>query len=269
MPTTPPRAPKLPAVDPGDLDGVSPLIAFGTACGGGLLAAAFASAPAAERVTSAFDGGAGAWAALVATELPAMWIAIYVLRRAREGLRAFGGPGAKERALAATIAAALLFAFLALLGAVLRATTHHHALAGATFAATALASAAVLVPVAARAASIARGWIERRARLRLALAAAVAGIAAAAGTWRVARALLALSPETSAVVVDLVAFAVAALLASRPEVSSRRVLAWFGPPASAVVFAFGVESLTRSPALESAIIEHAAVFEPAVRVFVH
>jgi len=273
MPTIPPRSSRPPAYDGDDQgEAISPLTAFGTAVGAAFVASVLASGPAALRVSEALDGGGGVWPALAAAELPAMLIAVYVLRRAREGLRAFRGPDANERALALAIGGTLLLIVLTAMGAVLRATTHHHALAGATFAAMALSVATVLVPVSARTAAIARGWLERGARVRLALFGVLLLAFVGGAAWRLARALPAnevLSPTGSAVVVDLVAFAVAAILASRPEVAGRRLLALFGPPAAAVVFALGVSSLIRSPSLDEAIADYAPVFAPAVRVVIH
>jgi hypothetical protein len=97
---------------------------FGTAVGLAVVASALASGPAALRVSSAPDGASGAWPALAAALFFPMLGAIYLLRRTRQGVRAFAGTGAEIRALGLFLFSALLVVTMALLGAGLRAATN-------------------------------------------------------------------------------------------------------------------------------------------------
>ena len=69
-----------------------------------------------------------------AAALAPMVAAVVILRGAREGLRAFGGKGGELRAYGVGLWSASLLVLLSFFGSSLRSTTHHHALAGVTFA---------------------------------------------------------------------------------------------------------------------------------------
>jgi len=122
--------------------------ACGEACLGGLLA----SIPAALRVTARCHCAApGILAVLGMAALVPMLVVILVLRGARSGAVQLE---LSMPRLTATLAvwAALLVPTLAVLGTLLRARTHNHALAGVTFAVVALASGAMALPIGCRAA---------------------------------------------------------------------------------------------------------------------
>ena len=87
-----------------------------------------------------------AWVALAAAALVPMVAAVVVLRGAREGLRAFAGPGAGLRAFGVGLWIASLIVAFTFFGGVLRAHTHHHGLAGVTFAFGALGLAIAIGP---------------------------------------------------------------------------------------------------------------------------
>jgi hypothetical protein len=236
-----------------------------TALGAAALAACVASLPAALRVGSAFSSMPRAWGACAATMILPMFVALLVLRQARVGVRALGGEQPSARALGIAIWLVTLFFSLAAFGAMLRATTHNHALAGATFAFGAVALAVGLGIVCARIAAIVGNTAEptRRALIvglggLLALAVLVAGIRWAHALDGAASA----STSAGALCVDFLAFGLAALFASRPSFVARPVLAIVGPIVAVAVLALGIATLrgertafdaisTRAPALEA------------------
>ncbi|MEO6575060.1 MAG: hypothetical protein ABIP89_14545, partial [Polyangiaceae bacterium] len=177
------------------------------------------------------------------------------------------GAGASERGLGFAIFGVLLLIVMTVLGAILRATTHHHALAGVTFALVTIVAALVLAPISGRTANILATWVAEKKVSHLVMAGAfvvasmpvVAVIVARLGSGA------SLSRPAAAVIVDLLAFAIAALLASRPELKDRRILAIFGPPVAAALFALGLTTLHTSALLDATIHERAPAFAPAVR----
>ncbi len=271
MPSAPPPSNRPP--EPDELhadDGGSFVLRLGTGVGVGALAAAVAAIPAAMRSAPAIASSApNVWIACVATLILPMLLAVLVLRRARVGLRAIAGPDAIARSLAVAIWLFLLFVFEALFGSMLRATTHHHALAGTTFAIVSLGVAFVLAVLCARFATLVstRGIAVRRFLIvasggLLTLAIVVAGL-------RFARAFGggdASGPSPGSLFVDLLAFGIAAVFASRPSLAQRRALALAGPPIAATLFAIGMWSLHSSAAMVDGIAEHAPALGPIARL---
>jgi hypothetical protein len=244
------------------------VLRFGTAVGLALIAALACALPAALRV-SALGAGAGgtmrAWVALSAAALGPMVGAVVVLRGAREGLRAFGGPGAELRAFGAALWLASLLVALAIFGSALRATTHHHALAGVTFAAGAVALAIGTALLCARIVAILR---DASAGARRGLVVALGLLALLAIAWVGMRFMSAAAhdPASSAAagtVVDVLAFAFGALFAARRSLATRRQLALVGPPIAVFLAAVGASTLRDAPLLD-AIDERAPAFAPVV-----
>jgi hypothetical protein len=250
--------------------GASFVVRFGTAVGLGVLAALVGAVPATLRVASvAGDGGAGpgrVWLALAAAALAPMLAAVVVLRGAREGLRAFAGPGAGLRALGIALWLASLLVGLTFFGSVLRAETHQHALAGVTFAFGALAFSVASAVVCARLVSIARGApaFGRRALVFVAGTMAVLALAFVGLRFLHAASHDAASYGAAGTVVDVLAFALAAFFASHRALRGRRAFALLGPPVAVVVVALGVLTLRGAPLLRDAIGESAPAFAPVV-----
>lgn len=255
-----------------DEGGSALLVRFGTAVGLAAVAALACVVPAALRVASSDAGDVGrthAWIGLAAAALLPMLAAVVVLRGAREGLRAFAGAGAGLRLYVMTLWMAVLLLGLSLFGSVLRATTHHHGLAGVTFAFGALAFAVGDALVCVRVFNIARMMPEGGRRvLLLALGAAVGIVLLAVGV-RFVRAAShdEVSYAAAGTVVDVLAFALAALFASRRSLVSRRSIALVGPPIAVVVAAVGVAMLREAP-LRAAIGERAPAFGAIVEALV-
>ncbi len=237
-----------------------------TALGLGVIAGLACSLPATLRVSErvlATESASRIWLGLATTALAPMVCAILVLRGAREGLRAFSGPGARIRVLGAGVAVLGLTVGLSLFGSVLRAATHNRALAGVTF-----AMGGLLVVVSA---AVAGGrlvvLLEQAPPSRRALAGvAIVLVLGAALAWTGMRfaSVAGRDPASSAsagVVVDVLAFALAALFAARPSFAERRSLAFAGPVLAVIVACWGF-SVLRDPVVRAAIEERAPAFAP-------
>jgi hypothetical protein len=237
-----------------------------TALGLGVIAGLACSLPATLRVSdrvAATEPASRIWLGLATSALAPMVCAILVLRGAREGLRAFSGPGARIRGLGAGVALSGLIVGLSLFGSILRAVTHNRALAGVTFAMVGL----VLVVSAAAASGRVVVLLEKAPpRCRAVAGFAIVLAVGAALAWTGLRfASVAgrdpTSPGSAGLVVDVLAFALAALFAARPSFAQRRSLAFAGP-ALAVLIAFWGLSVLRDPVVRAAIEERAPAFAP-------
>jgi hypothetical protein len=278
----PPSLPPLPPTTfrPPPLEGTPPPVParqrFGAIVGAGVLAAAFMSLPASLRVGAAPGSGGAlpAWLSLVACAVVPATLGVALLRAAREGLRAFAGPDAMLHLLGAVTWAVCLFGAMTALGAGLRATTHHHGLAGVTFALAALVAAVAIGLVVRRVVVLAQRSSPRARAVLVgltmaALAAVVAAVAiGGVGLTRAAPAGTsgALPPSTGAMFVDLLAFAIATGFLSRAEFARRHLLARLGLPVGGGLFTLGVLLLVRSSPLADAIVERAPAFAPLVAV---
>lgn len=253
--------PPAPSAGP---DERSATLRVGGAVGAAALATFACVVPAAMRVASTPElGTLQAWAALFAAALGPMVAAVVVLRGAREGLRAFAGSGAELRAFGVGLWVATMLIGLTIFGSVLRATTHHHGLAGVTFAFVALAMAVGDALVCARIMGIARRLPERPRRLVLIAIAIAVGIILFAVGVRFVRAAShdAASYAAAGTVVDVLAFALAAVFASRPWLARRRMLPVLGPPIALVIAILGVIAL-RDPPVYDAVSAQAPAFLP-------
>jgi hypothetical protein len=252
-------------------EAVSFIMRFGTAVGLAAVAALTCALPATMRISNALasEGTARVWTALAAAALGPMVAAVVVLRGAREGMRAFGGPGSALRAFGVALWLASLMVGLSVFGSVLRATTHQHALAGVTFAFGAVALAIGSGVVCARLVSILRD-APPGARRVFALVLGLLSCAAVAwvglGFVRAASSDSA-SSAAAGTVVDILAFALAALFGARRSFVARRPLALVGPPVAVVLLAVGASTLRDAPLLE-AIGERAPAFAPAASLVV-
>jgi hypothetical protein len=244
---------------------------FGTAVGLGALAALAGAVPATMRVASVAGDGAGparVWLALAAAALLPMLAAVWVLRGAREGLRAFAGPGAGLRAAGAGLWVASLLAGFTVFGSVLRAQTHQHALAGVTFAFGALAFSVASAVVCARLVAIARAApaLGRRVLVLALVAAAVLALAYVGLRFLRAASHDAASYGAAGTVVDVLAFALAAFFASHRSLRGHRAFAVVGPPVAVALVAVGILTIRSTPLLRDAIGESAPAFAPVVEL---
>ncbi len=244
------------------------LLQFGAWVGLAAAGALLCSVPAMFRVSAALAGGAPvvrAWAALGAAALAPMGLSIVVLRGAGRGVRALVGPPAQAqlRWFGMGLWFALLFVTLALFGGVLRAATHHRALAGVTYGCGSLAFAVIWGLVCARIVAILRGLSLGAQRF---VVFSLAGAAFALVAYVLQRFVSAVSAAPSsagaaATVVDVFAFLLTALLVSRDWRGAVRPLALLGPPFAVFVAALGITTLL-DPPVRQAVAEHATTFVP-------
>jgi hypothetical protein len=231
-------------------------MSFGSIVGAGTLGSALATAPALLRLEGAAGvcSPFGAWALLIAGTVLPMSLLVFALRRARAGFVALGL--GKDRVPLAMLFAwfGSTFAALALLGALLRAVTHHHALAGVTFAIVGLALSLVLALVWTRLAALTRlipkggQWV-----VMVALGVGMAGVLAWSLHELTHGSPSPLSNLQNVKLVDGLAFAGGALLVSGRLFTNRRGLALLGPPLAAMVLVLGVSSLRACPSLRDAL----------------
>ena len=240
------------------------------AFGGTLLAAALFSSAAA--MIAAWRASAGslafffrAWGVATALTLPVVLVGGVLLRGALRGLpRSTGSEGEHEGELrprlVATCAWVIAMAIvLQKLGAILRSQTHHHALAGATFALVSLSLGLGFALASARL----RAFVTRRSR-RL-LAVTIALVLAALYAIHSLRAGLALADDASrACVIDAAAILAGALCA-----------AWCPSPRKWAM-ALGTSSIglvvigalgCAAPAVDGALGRASPLFEVLARLF--
>lgn len=244
---------------PPDSPPAAPFLArAGSLLGSATLATLLGSVPAAVRVAEAGGAPLRAWVALGACALVPMIALVAFARSAREGARTIAGPDAPLVTWGIATWAMTTFLALAAFGAVLRATTHHHGLAGVTFALGGLAIGAALALVTRRLMQMARGadpWG------RAALLTGVVGTLLCAIVVVVIRVAHAGGTEPlSGMLVDALAFVIAAGALSRQTFARVTWLALGGPPLALGLLALGWALLARDPALFEAIRLSAPLF---------
>lgn len=261
----PPRFSEYPGESPAQ-EGF--LLRAGSACGAGTLGAALAAIPSALRFQGPLGCSAGsAWVVLTGLTVLPMVATVALLLAARRGARSVI---AQEplRGLGLGMGLAGLSLVLFGLGAFLRATTHHHALAGATFAVVAVALAFVVLAVVGRLVVLGRDLPERGRAMVAALALVTAFVVLGGLAGRVAARAEGdpSSVRAGNLVAELLAFALSAALVSRPPFRDRRVLAVLGPPLAAGAVLLGGAALRGSPALGEALGNHAPAYGPLLRL---
>lgn len=229
---------------------------FGTVVGGGVLAAAASSLPAELRMG---DGGSilraiEQWLALGAILTPLAIVVVAVFRRGRTGLRLLAGDRAPLFAAAALWWAVLELGVLSVLGAVLRAKTHHHGLAGVTFAILALISGLVVGLLAVRGVRMLLKMPPGGHRVALMVAAAAAFVVVALVGIRTSRAV---GLHTAGALVDSLALLVSSAIASSRAMARWRPLAVGGVPIAAAILLLGFAVVRAEPDLKELLAEGA------------
>ncbi len=233
------------------------MMRFGSACSVALAVAFAASLPAAMRTAARGDSGVLlAWALLSASAMAPALLLVLLLRSARAGAR--GVSYSPESALTVLLWALGSYVALSTVGASLRKNTHHHALAGVTFALIALVALVALFFLARRLAHFVTVLSPKRARgivlVFALLTVATISISTVRNAHEPARALL-----------DGVGLLLFSALASRPEFVRRR-LALLGPPLFLGALASGVSLLRSSPAMVEALGSQHPRFSPFLSV---
>lgn len=229
---------------------------FGTVVGGGVVVAIASSLPAELRIG---DGGSvfralEQWLALAALLTPLAIASIAVFRRAREGLKIVAGERASLIAAGLLWWAVLELGILSAFGAVLRAKTHHHGLAGVTFAIFALISGLVIGLLAVRGVRMLLRMPDHGHRVALGVAAGATFLAILLVGVRTARAE---GIHTAGVMVDVLALIVCASIASTRVVSRQRMLAVIGVPVAVAILLLGIATALAEPNLKELLTETA------------
>jgi hypothetical protein len=245
----------------------APLITrIGFAVAGAVGAAITSALPAALRMGD--EGSIGRaleqWVVLSALGIPIALAAVAVLQRARVGLRLLMGERAPLLAIGVLWWSVIELGLLSGFGAVLRKTTHHHALAGVTFAAFAMGSGALVGLFARRiSAMLGRGGPNLQ-RVGLVIAGASAFVAVMLVGIRTSRAE---GIHTAAALVDVLALGVTSTIASSRLVTRSRYLAIAGVPAAVVILVIGLTTLRLDPKLSESLRETAPVHSLVVDLF--
>jgi len=187
-----------------------------------------------------------------------MILVVGFARSAREGARSIAGEEAPLVTWAIATWAIATFLALSSYGALLRATTHHHGLAGVTFAIGGLGIGALLALVVRRLAQMAR---DADPWGRTGLVVCIMGALVCALFIVVVRVARSGGAEVPPVLlVDGLAFLTAAAALSHQAFARVAWLTVSGFPLALGVLALGWALLSREPALLDAIRAHAPLF---------
>ncbi|HVH45145.1 MAG TPA: hypothetical protein VM925_22485 [Labilithrix sp.] len=239
---------------------------MGFIVGGGVAAAVVSSLPASLRASG--EGSVGLaleqWLVLSAVSTPLAVATVAVLRRARVGLRLLMGERASLLALGVLWWSVIQLGLLSVFGALLRKTTHHHALAGVTFAMFAVMSGILVALFARRATTmLARGGPgAEQIGLRIAAGCACVGIVVVGLRTSRAEGL-----QTTAAIVDALVLVSTSLIAS-----SRWILRWkqisiVGIPLAVVLIVIGLTTLGFDPAVQKRLTETSPMFSFVTGLF--
>lgn len=241
-----------------DSDGSSVVMRVGYIVAGGVVAAVASSLPAALRMgdESSASRALEQWVVLSALATPVCVAAVAVLRRARVGLRLLMGERAHLLAIGVLWWSVIELGLLSIFGAVLRKTTHHHALAGATFAVFAIVSGALVGAFARKTTgTLARGEASVQ-KVGLAIAGGAAFLVLMLVGVRTSRAE---GLHTASALVDALALAVTSTITSSRAFARGRPMAIAGVPVAVLVLIVGLTTLRYSPKLRESLIETAPV----------
>ena len=231
---------------------------LGTVVGGGVLAAIAASLPAELRIG---DGGSVVrafeqWLALAALLTPLAILMVAVFRRARTGLQLLAGDRAPLFIAAALWWGVLELGVLSVFGTILRAKTHHHGLAGVTFAMVALVSGLLVALLAARGRRMLERLPSQGHRVALIIVALTSFLVVVLVGVRTGRAE---GLHTAASLVDMLALIVSSAIASTRAVARWRPLAVGGVPIAAAILLLGYATVRAEPDLSGLLAAGAPV----------
>lgn len=207
-------------------------------------AALLAGLPAALRLSSAAQVSLPyAWAILAGVAAPPLVALGFLGRRAARGWRAIGPDDAGLRLAAAGGWLAWTGLLADRVGAMLRAKTHHHALAAVTFAIAIAVVAGVLALVSRRILALLRDLDRRHETLARSLAVLWVAAPLCGLVLALRAAAPDLSPGARATIIDGAAFLLGGILASRTVESAPRPIAAAGPLVFAVLMTLAVMGL--------------------------
>ncbi len=239
------------------------LLRFGGIVGAGAFGSAMAATPAALRLQGTLGSCSpmGAWPFLFGVAIVPMTLVIVGVRRARTGFRALGRSDGMTPVVLLLAWLASCFSGMTLLGALLRARTHHRALGGVVFGFLALVMALGLAVVLVRVASIVRRTSSTMKWALMGIAAAGLGFVVAFTRHRLAQGGSSpFSPDEGAKLIDGLAFALSAFIASGHPIAQRRAIALAGPPLATILVILGASSWRTCPMLGQTLDEQAPLF---------
>lgn len=245
---------------------MSPVTRVGSAVGAGVLAAVVASLPATMRLGdegSMLRAGTG-WMALAAVAMPIAVLFVGVLRRARTGAQLAFGDRLEVAASGVLAWMTLQIIFTGFFASLLRKHTHHHGLAGATFAIFALVCGIGLALLVRRVMTKLASFPPAAHRVALVITALTTFLVVIVAGIRTAPAE---ELSTAAGVVDALALAIACGIASSRIIARQRPLAIAGVPTAALVLVIGLASLHGNAPLREALAKHAPIHGMLLSVF--
>ena len=220
---------------------------IGVALGGAALASIACTGHAAVRLTSVGTSWPVAWVALAAAAFLPAFVLLLALPRAIAVVQAFDPAASRTRWTAIFLWVANMELAAWVMGKFLRQSTHHHALAGATYAVLAVVLAVGIGLFAARVASL----IAKLGDQVLRVALVVAALAAVAVLAFLARAL---GDTARITLIDAAAFVAAVGLAARASQVNDPKVGYIGGPLAIACFVVGAWFLrTPGDVLASAV----------------
>lgn len=242
-----------------DNDRTSVLDRVGLIATGGALAAIIASLPVSFRTG---EGGSFGlvlerWLVLSGITTPLAVFAVAVLQRARVGLRMVVGENKTPLALGVLWWSVIQLGLLSVVGAVLRKTTHHHALAGVTFALFAVVSGLVVLLFAGRTTSLLLPGGERIRKMGLRVGLGCVCLAVLIVGLRTSRAE---GLHTTAAIADAFALVVTTLIASSRWFGRFKRVSKMGLPVAGLLVVIGLVTLRLDAPLRKDLDETAPTF---------
>lgn len=242
------------------------VLRLGSIVAGGVLVAMAAALPPMLRVIADGDVGRALeeWLVLTGIGTPLGILAVAVVRRARVGLQLLLGDRGWVLAMGVLWWAVVELGLLAVVASVLRKTTHHHALAGVTFAVFAAGSGLVVGLLARNVTSDLARRGGSLARFGLVVAGGMAFLAVVLVAVRTSRAD---DLHTAASLIDAFAFAIAAALGSTRTFGKLRPAAFGGPPIALLVIVLGAALLRLDPAIRPVLLRSAPMHAQVLELF--
>ena len=248
--------------------GTSLVLRIGIVIAGGVISAVVGSMPAALRL-----GGEGSlvtlltrWLILSALSLPMAVVAVAVLKRARVGLRMLLGERAQLLVIGVLWWSVIMLGLLAVVGAVLRKATHHHALAGVTFAFFAVISGIVVAILARRTtAMLGRGGTKLQ-KVGLTIVGSCAVVVLGLVLVRTGKST---ELHAAAGMVDAISLSIVALMTSSRAFTKLRPLAVVGLPVAILVLVIGLTLLRFDPKLHPFLAVGAPLHSLVLDLFGH
>lgn len=190
------------------------------------------------------------WLVLTAIATPLAVLAVFALGRARAGLRILAGDRAVAFAAGFLWWCVIELGLLSLFGALLKKTTHNHALAGVAFAMFGTFTGILALLFARRSAIVLARAGPGSARAGFAIAAASAGLVTLLVLVRTARAD---DLHTAGGLLDAVLFGTLATLTSSPHLTRFRPLAIVGMPVAVLLVVAGLTTLGLDPPIRDSL----------------